>query len=294
MVHSFCLSGCDKTEPPEPVVADPHKIDDAGVHALVEHTPGTLPIIIVVSHDGQESLEGVPARLDPGNTGRFSTARDRYTRDFAAELADALVQETGRRPHLIVNLLSRRTMDANREPGAATQHPHAAAVYDAFHRKIREVIDGIGRSHQEALLLDIHGQTRHPADVYVITHGGRTLTSLRDRFGETVHSGSSSVGDHLSNSGFAVPPFSREIVTHWLLKEPQTEESRVPLPPLPPFEKPYGYLIQRVGSHQADGINAIQLEVHRRIRYTPDRRRALARTIAEVLIAWNTRFLKPR
>lgn len=260
---------------------------------FVEHLAGTLPIVVTVTHDGEKTTDAFPAREDDGSAERFSRAQDKYAWDFAKDLANAMVQKTGKRPHLLYDALQRRFVDVNRSSESAYQHPFGKKVYDAFHGKLKSIVQEIRKTHEHGLLLDIHGQTEFPADIYLITHEGRTLTDLRKRFGDQVLNGQISFGAQLKKKDYAVPPFSKQIVTDWLGQKPEGKETVVKLSPDIPFEKPYGFLVDEYGSHRENGIDAMELEIHRRIRYTKEKRRELAETVAGIALQWNERFFKP-
>ena len=86
------------------------------------------------------------------------TVKDSYTQELAREIAAALIFKTGCYPHLIINKLHRKKLDANREIIEATDSNSATEVY--WHNYMN-FIDSAKRSisskYQKGVFLDIHG-----------------------------------------------------------------------------------------------------------------------------------------
>jgi N-formylglutamate amidohydrolase len=155
-------------------------------------------------------------------------------------------------------LFERKYVDVNRPHVGAYEAAQAKPYYDSYHRALRTACDHVRRKWGHGLLLDIHGQGSNVDTIYRGTNNGRTVMSLIDRFGRQAISGSAGVFGHLEQRGYKV------------------------FPPNDKFHKEErytgGYIVQTYGSHQIDGIDAIQLEIGTDLR----RRGVLDRTAADL------------
>lgn len=207
----------------------------------VEYRPGTLPVVLVVAHDGDLWRPSVPARA-------VEPRRDEKTAVFAEELADALEQQTGRRPHVVRMRMDRRQVDANRLPKAAFEHPDAQAVYEAFHARVHVLTRQLGPTG--ALVLDLHGNWEFPADLYLGTDRGRTVA------GESEQSIDAAMRRAARQAGFDVAGVEQT---------PKTLRS--------------DHIVNQYADPQA-GVEAVMVELHTRVRSDPTVRQTMARALA--------------
>jgi N-formylglutamate amidohydrolase len=189
---------------------------------------------------------------------QFATGRDNNTDELAAKTASKLEERFGVKPFLIVALFERKYLDVNRPPSGAYESHQAKPYYDSYHRALRTACDHVRRKWGRGLLLDIHGQGSHGDTIYRGTHNGRTVMSLIDRFGRAALSGAAGMFGHLAQIGYRVFPPDDKL----------HEEERYT----------GGYIIRTYGSHQINGIDAIQLEIGTDLR----RRGVLDRTAADL------------
>jgi N-formylglutamate amidohydrolase len=205
---------------------------------LVLAQRGTLPLLILASHGGDEPVPGVPVRTQGVNT------QDARTKDLAQALAARLASDLGETPYMVIADFHRRYIDANRSPANAFEHPSAETHYLIYHQSIRAFVESIrGEFPEGALLLDLHGQGAEPATIHRGTQNGRTVQSMLHRHGEASMVGEQSFLGQLQAAGYTVYP-------------PNTPLGQ-------PREAPAwngGYTVQTYGSHHPDGIDAIQLE----------------------------------
>ncbi|XP_013394497.1 uncharacterized protein LOC106161963 [Lingula anatina] len=149
----------------------------SGTNGYVEYFPGTpdSQVIITAAHGGYLKPSSIPDRTKGclsgstciwthtcGSTSSQCTAktvRDTKTKELATELTKALETQTGKRPHLIVNHLSRVKLDPNREIGEATFN--VAAALTAFNEYHQFITDARANITGAGLLFDMHGQS-HP------------------------------------------------------------------------------------------------------------------------------------
>ena len=137
-----------------------------------------------------------------------------------------------------------------------------------FVDEIRAGNDGIG------LLLDLHGSMRRedaPADIYVGTESGQTITALREGTSDDVLYRRRGLVGLLQAAGHALLPGEGGVPEH------------------PSFTG--GYTVETYGSHHADGIDAIQLEIAAELRTDPTRRAELASDLADAIASLLPRWL---
>jgi hypothetical protein len=165
--------------------------------------------------------------------------------------------------------------DPNRPAEIAYENIDAKPAYDRYHdhctKFCREILD----EFHSGLLLDIHGQGLSRATVYRGTGNGKTVTRLRERFGDTAHSGEASFFGLLHQRGWTVFP--------------------VPFDGREQSGFTGGYIVSTHGSHKANGIDAIQLEFGAEFRTKANRTKSseiLADAIAEYLKLYVVGFAK--
>jgi N-formylglutamate amidohydrolase len=228
-------------------------------HELLRVWPGMLPIILSAPHGGRQPIPGAAARLGAG-VSQFATGRDNNTDELAHKVAGDLEARFGMKPFLIVALFERKYVDANRPAGGGYESERGQYYYESYHRLLRDSAARVRGRWGRGLLLDIHGQGAEGGVVYRGTHNGRSVTALTQRFGAEALTGPKSIFGHLERMGYQVmPPAGAQ------------RESRYT----------GGYIVQSYGSHQVDGIDAIQLELGTQLRA----RASLERTAADLAAA---------
>src|SRR5207249_9523577 len=118
------------------------------------------------------------------------------------------------------------------------------------------------------LLVDIHGEGQEPDTIHRGTQNGRTVSRLLGRQGSEALAGPARIFGWLEDAGYDVVP-------------PTTA------PPTAREDPRYvgGYTVQTYGSHQPNGIDAIQIEIgstFRREDTMDDFAGDLAKAIAEL------------
>lgn len=211
---------------------------------LIAMQTGELPIILSAPHGGTLKVPDAPLRtgmgLEKGAKG-FVTARDTGTEELAYATAKALQERTGKKPYFVIAKFSRRYIDPNRPPEIAVESEAARKVYDAYREGLAEACKAVHKKHGRGLLLDLHGQGTAKDTVFRGTQHGKTVTLLRQRFGEQAHIGPKSFFGMLAQRGWTVFP-----ETHSTAKERAGFTG--------------GHIVQTYGSHEAYAIDAIQLE----------------------------------
>ena len=245
---------------------------DAETEKLVGIQVGELPIILSAPHGGTFAVSNAPPRkgegIPVGPTG-FRTGRDSGTEELCLEVAAAIEARLKQKPYYVVAKFHRKYIDSNRPSEIGYEDPDAKPVYDAYHGALENFCRDVQRKHQRGLLLDIHGQGSARDTVFRGTKNGKTVTLLRQRFGESAHVGPESLLGTLNTLGWNVHPRADEREQNGFTG---------------------GYIVQTYGSHQGHGIDAIQLEFGADFR-SPANRKKTADTLAEAVELYRNRYL---
>ncbi|MBE2207090.1 MAG: T9SS type A sorting domain-containing protein [Saprospiraceae bacterium] len=259
-----------------------------GLNQYIEYRPGTLPIIITAPHGGYLQPSEIPDR----NCADCVTVMDAFTEELSREIADAIAQRMGCRPHLIINRLHRRKLDANRDLAiAANGNPLAETAWFDFHRFIQAAKDSSAVHFGRGLLLDMHG---HGHSVQRLELGyllyGSELRMSDAVLNTTEFINYSSirglVQNNLQNQTHA--QLLRGTFALGTLYENRLFRAVPSLPdPFPLVGQDYfsgGYNTERHGSIEGGPIDAIQIECNfSGVRDTPAHRSAFAQATAEAL-----------
>jgi N-formylglutamate amidohydrolase len=240
---------------------------------MVIYETGILPLILTVPHGGSSSINSLPKRIPTSTTIDFAADTDVDTIKVALSIATHIKELTGNQPYVVMNLLDRKYLDVNRAPADAYQHPLAQGVYKRYHRQIRTAIRSVKSQFGNGLLVDIHGQSAEPADLYFGDRDGLTIQSLTTKYGT----------DILNNI--------KGLVTQLVLKEYEVYPRLGKPTPASVFG---GYTVRTYGSHNADGIDAEQIEIHYRIRSDASKREQFTRDFSECLIAFIDEYYSVR
>lgn len=245
---------------------------------FIEFVAGDLPLILAAPHGGY--LE--PDEIPPRSWG--VQVRDAFTQELTREISDALFAQTGRRPHLVINLLARTRLDANRGlEEAAQENPLAEAAWAEFHQFIEEAKFYSLTRFPHALFLDIHGHGHTIQRVelgYLLS--AAALRSDEEEIRDPEMIGSSSIrtlyeanADSTSFVEILRGPksFGTLLEGQGFLSVPSYEQ------PAPELSWAYfsgGYNTRRWGSVEGSEMSAIQVEVNRNHRFNEENRLAMA------------------
>jgi hypothetical protein len=117
-----------------PLAADSYVAGNAylGTSGYVEYLAGNLPLIVSAPHGGSLLPEEIPDRTAARCGGEATTVRDTNTEELARQIREAFHARTGRYPHIVINRLHRRRLDANR---ALTEAACGAAAAETAFRE---------------------------------------------------------------------------------------------------------------------------------------------------------------
>ena len=220
-----------------------------GPQDLIMAQRGDLPIIISAPHGGVARIAGSKDRE------KGVQVLDTNTAQLAALVAQRITAKLGRRPYYVIAEFSRKDVDANRPAAAsvddeAFNNPAAQQQYEAYHGALETSIAECRRRWPEgAILIDVHGQAKVPGAIVRGTRNGASMTHLTGLHGQAAIVGPKSIFGVLAAKGYTVVP---------KLDDPaiSTDDEKETF-----FNG--GYITERYGSLNAQGINAIQLEFGR-------------------------------
>jgi N-formylglutamate amidohydrolase len=239
---------------------------------LVSRHPGTLPVLLTCPHDGDEVPPGVPKRtVSPDGCPPLELDRDLRTRVVTTGIAERLLELTGEAPSVVIAEYDREYIDANRTEACAFEHSEqpsgAQKFYDEYHNTIRQFVDDIRAENGGlGLLFDIHGTggiKGTPADLYLGTVNGCTVARLLRADPQALRR-RRSLRSFLDAAGYAVVAEASQLIG--------------------------GHTVRTYGSHNPDGLDAIQIEITLPLRKLPWQREALiehlAQAIARLVTLW--------
>ena len=208
-------------------------------HKLLTIWAGSLPIILSAPHGGRQPIPGVIVRRGVGIP-QFTTERDNNTAELAEALAAQLADRLSAKPFVVIAQFDRKYLDANRNASAAYESAAAKSSYDAYHRALLDAAERVRHGWGGGLLLDIHGQGAQAETIFRGTENGKSVSALRQKFGNDALSGPKSILGQMAVKGYKILPGVAG------------NEG----------ERRYtgGYTTQTYGSHRGTKIDAIQLE----------------------------------
>lgn len=240
---------------------------------LVRTQVGELPIIVSAPHGGTQPIPMVEEARDikgkPTGGSGYVTARDTGTEELAGEVIKSIEARFGKKPYYVIAHQHRKFLDPNRPPKIAFDDPDARPVYEAYHGELDRYCREVQTKFHRGLLLDIHGQGAAKEKVFRGTQDGKTVSLLRQRFGESAVAGEESLFGRLKARGWTVYPD--------------------PLNGIEQAGYRGGYIVQTYGS-PAYGIDAIQLEFGMDYR-TQAARPKTAATLTEAVADYSALFL---
>jgi hypothetical protein len=215
---------------------------------------GNNPILLSAPHgaDKDKRLDHLPMRtgfIHGEKIKSFVNRADAKTDRITLEVNKALMLNDIK-PFVIVANIHRGQIDFNRPPAIAYEHPSAEPCYQFYHSTIRQFIDLIKRKWTHGFMVDIHGQSRFPYDIIRGTRHKETIKQLIARYNNDVTEADQGLYRLLRQQGYAIQPKLGEEEVHYY----------------------GGFTLDTYGSHNADGIDALQLEIGRDIRLNESKR----------------------
>ena len=235
----------------------------------IQYESGDVPIILVTGHGGDKTPKEWRVRTNPG----VLNAKDSYTWPLSKQLWERMKTDHGLSPYWVLNTVHRKYADVNRAPGEkAYESPEGRAVYEAFHEALERAVEDSVERFEFAFIVDIHGQSKQPADVYLGTGRRKSMDDLLRRFGEDVLMGRHSLQEELVARGYSSP---RNI--------------RPPGPYEIPGSVSGGYITRHYGSRVL--VDAVQIEVHGRRRKDETLLPIVAKDLSDALAQFHKVYL---
>ena len=235
---------------------------------LVDWHIGRMPLVITCPHDGGAEPPGVPERPDDQAGCLTKKQADLSTRTIALGLSSAVQALMGLEPSMVVARFHRRYIDANRPEKCAFVAREARPLYREYHNRITAAIRSTVKQFPRlGILVDIHGAAdlSEEPDTHVLlgTDGGGSIARLLELDPRILFRRQGLVRS-LQSGGFGVIPANAGDPEH------------------ASFDG--GFTVQRHGASRASGIDALQIEVVRKVRLNAARRDALIQMLAHGLI----------
>ncbi|MBL4707411.1 MAG: T9SS type A sorting domain-containing protein, partial [Flavobacteriales bacterium] len=267
----------------------------SGANNYIEYHVGNLPIIISAPHGGTVEPTTIPDRTCSSCT----TVKDSWTEELAYEIDSAIRVVFGGYPHIIINKLSRKKLDANREIVEAAQgNIEAETAWNEYHTYIQAAKDSIIKQYGSAIYIDLHahGHTKQRIELgyllsrseLLMSNATLNISNFQDTssikylknnlnpltsFSDLLR-GSHCMGELLHNRGYPSVPSATDLS---------------PLPTDKYFNG--GYNTARHGSRDSTQINAIQFETnYTGIRNNNKNRNDFARGLTCVLRSYLDRW----
>ncbi len=252
-----------------------------GSRQFIEYIPGSLPLVISAPHGGRERPEDIADRING------VTDMDANTQELANTLAEVILAETGKYPHLIVCRLHRSKLDANRRLQDAVEgNPDAEKAWHEHHGFIEQACQAAVAKHGFAFLIDLHGHGHPDPRVELgYLHDAIDLADCTEALDEATYVQRSSLRWIVEQHGIRHSELlygSRSLGA--LLEQagfPSTPSLMKPVPSQPFFRG--GYTVAR--HCQADkNVTGLQIEANRpRLRDTAENRLRFALALTQSL-----------
>jgi hypothetical protein len=152
------LAACESGDPAGPTSSLTAGTSYFGTNQFIEYIAGDLPIILTAPHGGTLTPADIPDRLAAACGGEATTVRDTNTEELAREISAAFLRATGKYPHIVINRLHRRKLDANREiVEAACGSEPAQTAWREFHAFVDSARTHVLADFGRGWYTDLHG-----------------------------------------------------------------------------------------------------------------------------------------
>jgi len=123
-----------------------------GRRSYVEYIPGELPVVVSAPHGGSLTPTEIPDRT------WGTTVTDTNTEETLLAIRTALVEGTGKAPHVVISHLRRTKLDPNREIEEAAQgNPFAENAWNEFQAYIETASSAVTKTYGSGFYIDLHG-----------------------------------------------------------------------------------------------------------------------------------------
>lgn len=129
-----------------------------GRNSYIEYVAGNAPLIYTAPHGGSLTPVEIPDRLAGSCGGSATTVTDLNTRELVRAMQARHFARFGNYPHIIINHLHRRKLDANRDllEGACGDE-EAQIAWTEFQDFVKVAKATVLRAHGKGWYMDMHG-----------------------------------------------------------------------------------------------------------------------------------------
>jgi hypothetical protein len=266
-----------------------------GRNGYIEYIAGDSPLIFSAPHGGSLVPAEIPDRTSTacGST-NFVTGADRYTQELAREIRAAFVARTGKTPHLVINRLHRKKLDANRSiKPAACRDTEAEIAWQEYSGFLDLARQQVARDFGRGWYTDVHGHGHaiqrlelgyeipaadlrlsdaelDTSSVYEDKATFRTFSHESPLAFSALLRGPTSLGTLFVNAGYPAAPSAQD---------PAPDEGE-------PFFDLTNYNAVTFGCRTAGTVCGLQLETNYDIRASAASRAAFAASLVEVYAAF--------
>jgi hypothetical protein len=132
-----------------------------GREEYIEYHSGSLPIILSAAHGGWKEPTEIPDRTSG------TTQIDTNTYQLTKMIMDTLTIRFGGKPHVILCLLERLKLDANRDSAEAAEgNIYAERAWAEYHYYLDIAKELVTVNHGSGIVFDIHGHGENPDGYY--------------------------------------------------------------------------------------------------------------------------------
>lgn len=129
-----------------------------GRNNYIEYVAGNAPLIYTAPHGGSLTPAEIPDRTGVGCGGTATTGADLNTRELALAMQTRHFARFGNYPHVIINNLHRRKLDANRDIlEGACGDAEAQLAWSEFHDFVNVARSAVIARHGKGWYVDLHG-----------------------------------------------------------------------------------------------------------------------------------------
>jgi len=253
----------------------PRAIGQASASEFVFSAKGNIPLLITAPHAGppKNAIPGVPIRTGKGIKKGFEMKWDARTGQIVTQLLEELKSVYGIEPYTVIARFNRKYIDANRAPNRAYESQIAEKYYGEYHGSILSHISEINEKWKGGLLIDLHGQSKKPASIWIGTRKGQTIRPLLKRYTwSCIYDQKTGLLGILKQKGYPIFP-----------DIPGTSE------------KPYngGYTTYSYGHKYDNNMDALQLEIGKNYRLNDKAREKLIVDLAYAIFIFYKAYLEP-
>jgi len=129
-----------------------------GENQYIEYLPGNAPVILTAPHGGSLRPDNIPDRTRDACAARTVVVNDRNTAALVLAMREAFHERFGTYPHVVINHLARRKLDANRGlKDGACGNPDAERALTEWHSFIDAAKAQVLETSGRGWYMDIHG-----------------------------------------------------------------------------------------------------------------------------------------